>query len=56
MFTRFEVERADDTSARAIAWGRSPEAIKTAVKAATLHDAKVEPRPTGWFASVVLDV
>jgi SHS2 domain-containing protein len=56
VFTRFEVERAEETVARGRAWGVSPEVLKTAVKAATWHQVKVEQQGGQWQAGVVLDV
>lgn len=56
VFTRFRIDHVDDTSVRGAAWGLTPEFIKTAVKAATLHDVVMERAPGGWHASVVLDV
>ena len=56
VFTRFELEQVGETSARGRAWGLTPETIKTAVKAATLHEVVVERMPDGWRGDVVLDV
>ena len=56
VFTQFEVEYASETSVRAVVAGVAPEALKTAVKAATLHGVSMEHRSGSWGASVVLDV
>jgi SHS2 domain-containing protein len=56
VLTRFRVDSVDDLAVRAAAWGVEPEAIKTAVKAATLHQLALERSTEGWRASVVLDV
>jgi protein archease len=56
VFTRFRVERVDETMARAVVAGVAPETLKTAVKAATLHGVSVEESSGSWRASVVLDV
>lgn len=56
VFTRIRVDDVTATSVRAVAWGTSPEVLKTAVKAATLHGVDVEQSGSQWRASVVLDV
>ena len=56
VFTRFEVERITETEARARVAGVAAEALKTPVKAATLHGVSVSRGKGGWQASVVLDV
>lgn len=56
VFTHFEVERAGPTELVARVRGVEPGALKTAVKAATLHEVALERGAEGWRASVVLDV
>ncbi len=56
VFTRFQVERITETEARARVAGVAAEALKTPVKAATLHGVSVSRSGGGWQASVVLDV
>lgn len=56
VFTQLVVEHVDDQHARAVIRGVFPDALKTAVKAATLHGVSVESSGGSWRASVVLDV
>ena len=56
VFTRFDVERVDETAVWARVAGVAPEVLRTAVKAATLHGVSVVRSADGWRASVVLDV
>ena len=56
VFTEFRVEQLEETSVRAVIAGLSPETLKTAVKAATLHGVSVEFTGGRWRATVVLDV
>jgi SHS2 domain-containing protein len=56
VFSEINVHRATETEFAATVRGFEPAAIKTAVKAATLHGASVEKREGGFRASVVLDV
>lgn len=50
------IEHASDTELRAKLGGFEPPAIKTAVKAATMHDVAVDIGEKGVSARVVLDV
>jgi len=50
------VDRVSDTELEAVVRGVVPEALRTAVKAATLHALEIEETPSGYSASVVLDV
>jgi len=50
------VEHVDDRSLVAMVRGRTPSAVRTAVKAATMHDVRIEESPEGFTATVVLDV
>jgi SHS2 domain-containing protein len=56
VFTHFRVQQVDETHARAVVGGVTPEMLKTAVKAATLHGVSVEFDGERWRAAVVLDV
>ena len=56
VFWEIEVNRATETEFAARLRGFEPRAIKTAVKAATLHGARVEKHDGGYRAGVVLDV
>jgi SHS2 domain-containing protein len=56
VFTQFGVDQVDVRSLSARAWGHTPKVLKTAVKAATLHEVRVEEVAGGFRASVVLDV
>jgi SHS2 domain-containing protein len=56
VYTRFEMEEVSEVSIRARVRGMEPEALRTPVKAATLHEARVETRAEGLCATVVLDV
>jgi len=56
VLTQFDVTLVDETGVWAQVTGVAPEALKTAVKAATLHGVSVERSEGGWRASVVLDV
>lgn len=57
VFCEIQVECATENEFAARLVGFEPSAIKTAVKAATLHGARVvEKRDGGFRASVVLDV
>jgi SHS2 domain-containing protein len=57
VWTETEVEHASDTEVSALVRGVEPEALRTQVKAATLHDLHVVERGPGAFeATLVLDV
>lgn len=56
VFTEFQVDEISEGALSARARGVTPEAIRTAVKAATLYDVSVLDTPEGYTASVVLDV
>jgi SHS2 domain-containing protein len=56
VFTQLQVEHVDETQARAVVRGVSPDRLETAVKAATLHGVSVESSGGSWRAAVVLDV
>ncbi|HZA14886.1 MAG TPA: archease [Myxococcaceae bacterium] len=56
VFSEIQVKRAGETEFAATLRGFEPQMIKTAVKAATLHGARVEKQEGGFRASVVLDV
>ncbi len=55
VFEEFEIESIDERL-RATVRGRHPTAIKTAVKAATLHGLRWQQTDDGIEATVVLDV
>lgn len=50
------VHRIDGTSLAATIRGKSPIRVRTAVKAATMHNLHVDEDADGFAASVVLDV
>jgi SHS2 domain-containing protein len=50
------VEHVGDKSLLATVRGRAPLAARTAVKAATMYDVRIEESPEGYTATVVLDV
>lgn len=55
----YPLARVEDVGERTLAAtvrGAPLESVKTAVKAATLHDLRVERVDEGWTATVVLDV
>jgi SHS2 domain-containing protein len=57
VWTEARVELATDTQVRAVVRGVEPEALRTQVKAATLHDLRVAESRTGEVeATLVLDV
>jgi SHS2 domain-containing protein len=57
VWTDVRVERASDAEISATVRGFEPVALRTQVKAATLHDLRVVERAPGAFvATVVLDV
>ena len=54
--TDVHVYRVTDTALEAVVHGAFPETLRTAVKAATLHDLAVRQSPAGFAATIVLDV
>jgi SHS2 domain-containing protein len=57
VWTEARVERLTDTELRAVLRGFEPTALRTQVKAATLHDLRVVETQGGQFeATLVLDV
>jgi SHS2 domain-containing protein len=57
VWTEPHVERATDTEIRALVRGAEPPALRTQVKAATLHDLRVVDGDAGELdATLVLDV
>ncbi len=56
VYDDLRVERVDDGSLVATVRGRQAAGTRTAVKAATMHDVRVEASPGGFAAVVVLDV
>lgn len=56
VFTELHVLAIDDTRLRARARGIYPESLRTAVKAATLHELAVRRVGQGYVADLVLDV
>ena len=56
VYDDLRVDPVDDTTLRATICGRRPLRVRTAVKAATMHDLRVEEDADGFAASVVLDV
>lgn len=57
VYTEIRVEVVSDTHLDATVRGVFPEVLRTAVKAATFHEVRVEQEPDGRFwARVVLDV
>jgi SHS2 domain-containing protein len=56
VFVGFAIRRIDECVVAARIRGIPEPVIKTAVKAATFHDLRVEQRDGGWVATVVLDV
>lgn len=59
LFSRFEV-RVEQTGLKATAWGepmdRARHEMHREVKAITYHGLKVERRPEGWLAEVIVDI
>jgi SHS2 domain-containing protein len=56
VYTRFSFEVATPNAVRASVRGSEPDGLRTQVKAATLHGARVEREGDGLVATVVLDV
>lgn len=56
IYAHAKVRSVTDRSLEADVGGFEPPAIRTAVKAATMHDLAVTDTPTGVSARVVLDV
>jgi SHS2 domain-containing protein len=56
IYTELDVERLDERELHAKIRGIDATDLRTAVKAATLHDVRIEEREGSLSASVVLDV
>ena len=56
IYTEIEIDFASDNKIDARIRGVEPAALRTAVKAATLHRVSIVEQPEGFVASVVLDV
>lgn len=56
IYTDVRVRHVSDTRLEAELHGVFPEALRTAVKAATLHGLEVDASSRGYSATVVLDV
>lgn len=56
VFSELTIHELSDTTLRATVRGFRPLRTRTAVKAATYHDARIEPVDSGFVATVVLDV
>jgi SHS2 domain-containing protein len=56
VFTRFDVVKVNEREIAAEIGGVAEPVIKTAVKAATLHDLRVAEEGGRWVGTVVLDV
>jgi SHS2 domain-containing protein len=56
VYDALRVEHVDDRSLVATVRGRAPSAARTAVKAATMYDVRIEESPEGFAATIVLDV
>jgi len=56
VYTEIHVESASDTALAASVRGVFPDVLRTAVKAATLHEVEVLVGSEGYTARVVLDV
>ena len=56
IYSEFAVELLSDRELRATIRGGRATDLRTAVKAATLHDLRIVEEPDGFAASVVLDV
>ena len=56
VYPSVRVDRIDDCSLSASLCAVEPRVIRTAVKAATMHDLEVRRVGDGWTARVVLDV
>jgi SHS2 domain-containing protein len=56
VFPEIRVEVLTDREMRAFVRGISPTSLRTAVKAATMHDVRIGRGERGWEAAVVLDV
>lgn len=54
--TEFKVERADDRVFRSRARGMTVDLVPGLVKAATLHDLRLQDVPGGVEAEVILDI
>lgn len=56
VYAEVKIERASETRLEATIRGRTPDAPRTAVKAATWHRLSITPKNSGLEAVVVLDV
>jgi SHS2 domain-containing protein len=56
VYTDVHVRSVSDTALEAGVRGVFPEVLRTAVKAATLHDLRVEKSALGYSTTIVLDV
>jgi SHS2 domain-containing protein len=56
VYRELRVTNVSDRQLRAEIRGTRPDHLRTAVKAATLHNLDVSPQPDGYSATVVLDV
>lgn len=56
VYTEFQIEELTDRKLRAHVRGVPTTALRTQVKAATLHGLAIEELPNGFSTSVVLDV
>lgn len=56
VYTEFSFERLTDGELVAEVRGAVPATLRVAVKAATYHRLRIEARPEGYAATVVLDV
>jgi SHS2 domain-containing protein len=56
VYADVHVRELSDVRLRAEVRGFEPEALKTPVKAATLHRLHIEQKPDGFLGTVVLDV
>jgi len=58
IFTSFKINKLDESSLNALAYGEDRNNFKSNVeiKAATYHELKVEETKNGWLAEVIFDV
>lgn len=60
LFSRFEVQRLEETHLSAVAYGESLDSdkhpLKLEIKAVTYHRLKFGPAKAGWEATVIFDV
>jgi SHS2 domain-containing protein len=55
-YSRFQVVAISDTALRASLYGAANSLVRRIIKSVTFHGLKIERRPEGWEASVVVDV